>query len=146
MHGKNVITDITLNDGEWHFICCTWSSNGKFDIYIDGSLRDSGNNLSTNMLIEANGTVIVGQEQVNKMTQHSIRMFEKFPQFKKYHFRIALGVALVIQNRSLVASLTWMFGVDESVAKKCSNFIQHVNHIKAIYLHGRTLNLKSMEQ
>lgn len=53
------------NDGEWHFICATWTSlNGKYEIYIDGHLRDSGNDLSTDMLIEANGTVIVGQEQV----------------------------------------------------------------------------------
>lgn len=66
MHGKNVITDITLNDGEWHFICTAWSSlNGKYDIYIDGILRDSGNNLSSNLLVEANGTIIVGQEQVS---------------------------------------------------------------------------------
>lgn len=66
MHGKNAITDITVNDGEWHFICTTWSSlNGKFDIYIDGILRDAGTNLSTNLLIEANGTIIVGQEQVS---------------------------------------------------------------------------------
>lgn len=65
MHGKNVITDITVNDGEWHFICTTWSSlNGKYDIYIDGILRDFGFNLSTNLSIEANGTIIVGQEQV----------------------------------------------------------------------------------
>lgn len=65
VHGKNVITDITLNDGEWHFICATWTSlNGKYDIFIDGSLRDTGNNLSTNLVIEANGTVVIGQEQV----------------------------------------------------------------------------------
>lgn len=41
------------------------SLNGKYEIYIDGHLRDSGNDLSADMLIEANGTVIVGQEQVS---------------------------------------------------------------------------------
>lgn len=66
VHGNNVITDITLNDGEWHFICVTWmSANGKYDIYIDGTLRDAGTNLSTNSFIEANGTIVIGQEQVN---------------------------------------------------------------------------------
>lgn len=66
VHGKNIITDITLNDGDWHFICCTWTSlNGKYEIYIDGSLRDTGNNLSADLLVEANGTVVVGQEQVS---------------------------------------------------------------------------------
>lgn len=68
VNGKNIITDITLNDGEWHFICVTWTSvAGKYEIYIDGSLRDSGSNLSTDLFIEANGTVIVGQEQVGAM-------------------------------------------------------------------------------
>lgn len=65
VNGKNFITDITLNDGEWHFICVTWiSENGKFEIYIDGNLNESGTNLSAGMSIEANGTIIVGQEQV----------------------------------------------------------------------------------
>lgn len=41
------------------------SLNGKYEIYIDGSLRDSGSDLSANMMVEANGTVVVGQEQVN---------------------------------------------------------------------------------
>lgn len=73
VNGKNFITDITLNDGEWHFICVTWiSENGKFEIYIDGNLHDSGTNLSAGMPIEANGTIIVGQEQVTKgkRTEH----------------------------------------------------------------------------
>ncbi|XP_031635123.1 sushi, von Willebrand factor type A, EGF and pentraxin domain-containing protein 1-like isoform X2 [Contarinia nasturtii] len=39
VHGKNIITDIELNDGEWHFICVSWMS------------------------LNANGTVVVGQEQ-----------------------------------------------------------------------------------
>lgn len=65
VHGKNVITDITVNDGEWHFICTTWTSlSGQYNIYIDGILRDSGSGLSPNLSIEANGTIIVGQEQV----------------------------------------------------------------------------------
>lgn len=72
VHGKNIITDITVNDGEWHFICAAWaSSNGMYDIYVDGVLRDSGNSLSTNLSIEANGTIIVGQEQVSVFTSHA---------------------------------------------------------------------------
>lgn len=65
VNGKNTITDITLNDGEWHFICASWTSlGGKYEIYIDGILRDSGSNLSEDTIIEANGTIVVGQEQV----------------------------------------------------------------------------------
>lgn len=77
VHGKNVITDITLNDGEWHFICVMWTSlNGKYAIFIDGSLRDSGENLSAGLLIEGNGTVIVGQEQVSCLFGSLIAMMD----------------------------------------------------------------------
>lgn len=64
MHGNNVITDVTINDGDWHFICVTWTSYiGRYEIFIDGVLRDAGLDLSAGMLIEGNGTIIVGQEQ-----------------------------------------------------------------------------------
>lgn len=66
VHGKNVITDITINDGEWHFICAIWASmRGQYKIYIDGILRESGTNLNEGALIEANGTIVIGQEQDN---------------------------------------------------------------------------------
>lgn len=65
VNGRNVITDITLNDGEWHFICVNWrSERGQYEIFIDGRLSDSGVNLSPGDVIGANGTLIVGQEQV----------------------------------------------------------------------------------
>lgn len=64
--GNNIITDIQINDGLWHFICLSWSSEGGvYEIYVDGEMRDTGFNLSPGTLIEANGTLIVGQEQVN---------------------------------------------------------------------------------
>lgn len=86
VHGKNVITDITLNDGEWHFICTTWTSlNGKYEIYIDGGLRDAGYNLSTNLVIEANGTVVVGQEQVSTFIHtYTILMGTEASQLNRY--------------------------------------------------------------
>lgn len=64
VHGNNVITDVTINDGDWHFICATWTSHlGRYEIFIDGLLRDAGLDLSAGLMIEANGTIIVGQEQ-----------------------------------------------------------------------------------
>lgn len=64
VHGKNVITDININDGEWHFICATWASlHGRYEVFVDGISQESGSDLSPGMLIEANGTVVVGQEQ-----------------------------------------------------------------------------------
>lgn len=65
VNGSNIITDITLNDGEWHFVCVNWQSGrGNYDIFIDGRLSDSGTSLSAGEAIEAGGTLIIGQEQV----------------------------------------------------------------------------------
>lgn len=65
VNGKHIITDIILNDDQWHFVCVCWSSKqGLYEIYVDGALRDSGIHLSPNATIEANGTLIIGQEQV----------------------------------------------------------------------------------
>lgn len=72
VRGRNVVTDITLNDGEWHFVCVNWQSvGGSYEIFIDGRLSDSGTNLSAGEVIEANGTLIIGQEQVRLSTFHS---------------------------------------------------------------------------
>lgn len=56
----------------WHFVCITWmSDNGFYEIYVDGTLRNTGYNLSTNSLIQSNGTLILGQEQViRKIIMH----------------------------------------------------------------------------
>lgn len=73
VNGLNIITDITLNDGEWHFICVNWKSErGKYEIFIDGHLSDSGMNLSADQVIEANGTLIIGQEQVWKLCVYDL--------------------------------------------------------------------------
>lgn len=62
--GKSVVTDISLNDGKWHFLCVTWESlNGTWWIYVDGVLRDSGKNLASGAVIPGNGSVVIGQEQ-----------------------------------------------------------------------------------
>lgn len=144
VHGKNVITDITLNDGEWHFICATWTStNGRYDIYVDGVSRDAGHSLSTNLLVEANGTIIVGQEQVRTPVQ-IISVSTKC--FTSCHFRTVSEVASAIRNHLSGASLTRTFGIDELVPMKCSNFIQHASHTKEIYTRGRISEHKSMVQ
>lgn len=68
MNGSNIITDIIVNDGMWHFICVAWTSNeGFYEVYLDGGLYQTGFNLSTGSVIEANGTLIIGQEQVIKI-------------------------------------------------------------------------------
>lgn len=65
MNGSNIITDLTLNDGYWHFLCAAWMTDrGIYEIYVDGTLHHTGFNLSAGQLIEPNGTLIIGQEQV----------------------------------------------------------------------------------
>lgn len=60
-----VSTGISVTDNEWHFICMSWmSANGYYEIHLDGSLTNAGQNLSRNGRIEANGSLMLGQEQV----------------------------------------------------------------------------------
>ncbi|XP_043472287.1 sushi, von Willebrand factor type A, EGF and pentraxin domain-containing protein 1-like isoform X2 [Leptopilina heterotoma] len=64
INGQKVITDITANDGYWHFLCFTWQgSNGQWNAYLDGKLFTNGTSLSNGTLIKGDGILIVGQEQ-----------------------------------------------------------------------------------
>ncbi|XP_033211055.1 sushi, von Willebrand factor type A, EGF and pentraxin domain-containing protein 1-like isoform X2 [Belonocnema kinseyi] len=64
INGEKTITDITANDGYWHFLCVTWESQfGTWNVYVDGSLKDNGTLLSNRTAIKGNGILIVGQEQ-----------------------------------------------------------------------------------
>ena len=70
INGNNIITDIMINDGHWHFLCIAWTSqNGLYEIHLDGKLHDTGYNLSSNSAIEGDGALIIGQEQVNHGSQ-----------------------------------------------------------------------------
>ncbi|XP_034934877.1 sushi, von Willebrand factor type A, EGF and pentraxin domain-containing protein 1-like [Chelonus insularis] len=64
INGNRIVTDISLNDGSWNFICVTWENSiGSWFIYVNGAIRDSGINLKVNETIRAGGKIIVGQEQ-----------------------------------------------------------------------------------
>lgn len=40
INGEKVVTDVTANDGQWHLICVTWTSEGgHWHIYADGQLK-----------------------------------------------------------------------------------------------------------
>lgn len=55
---------MSINDGEWHFICAAWiSENGFYEIYLDGRIHQTGFNLSAGSSIEPYGTLIIGQDQ-----------------------------------------------------------------------------------
>ncbi|KAK6624931.1 hypothetical protein RUM44_011795 [Polyplax serrata] len=62
--GRYVVTDIEANDGFWHFICVTWESKeGRWAVFLDGSLFSNGTLLSKDSVIPGGGKLVVGQEQ-----------------------------------------------------------------------------------
>ncbi|XP_018392761.1 PREDICTED: sushi, von Willebrand factor type A, EGF and pentraxin domain-containing protein 1-like [Cyphomyrmex costatus] len=64
INGEKIVTDIKVNDGNWHFLCVTWESDrGSWRIFVDGILKDSGVGLAQEAVVQANGSLIIGQEQ-----------------------------------------------------------------------------------
>lgn len=58
------MTDVTANDGVWHMICTSWSSEtGSWEVYKDGQLVDSGSGLAAGQSVEKGGLLVIGQEQ-----------------------------------------------------------------------------------
>ncbi|XP_035671693.1 pentraxin-4-like [Branchiostoma floridae] len=51
-------------DGERHAVCATWrSTNGAWQVYIDGALQASGSGLSVGGAVRSGGTWILAQDQ-----------------------------------------------------------------------------------
>ncbi|XP_012529984.1 sushi, von Willebrand factor type A, EGF and pentraxin domain-containing protein 1 isoform X2 [Monomorium pharaonis] len=64
VNGEKVVTDVKVNDDNWHFLCVTWESErGFWRVFIDGILKDSGVGLAQRTVVRANGSFIIGQEQ-----------------------------------------------------------------------------------
>ena len=65
--GEKVVTDVTANDGLWHFICASWAAeNGEWVVYKDGVAADSGHGLAQGSRINGGGLIVIGQEQDEK--------------------------------------------------------------------------------
>lgn len=65
VNGSHITSDIVLNDGKFHFLCVTWeSSRGRYEMFVDGTLRFDGEDLAKREIIAANGVLVLGQEQV----------------------------------------------------------------------------------
>lgn len=57
-------TGISANDGDWHQICATWENvNGEWKLYKDGKMEKTGTGLKTGYVIQAEGSLVLGQEQ-----------------------------------------------------------------------------------
>ncbi|XP_058127266.1 sushi, von Willebrand factor type A, EGF and pentraxin domain-containing protein 1-like [Anopheles ziemanni] len=65
VNGAHVVTNVSLNDGEWHFLCLCWTSDagGRYELFLDGELRAAGTNLSAGVPVPAGGLLVLGQEQ-----------------------------------------------------------------------------------
>lgn len=67
INGSHVTSDIVLNDGRWHFLCVSWENReGHFEMYVDGQLRFSGDDLAKGNSILGGGVLVLGQEQVRE--------------------------------------------------------------------------------
>nr|XP_040233470.2 sushi, von Willebrand factor type A, EGF and pentraxin domain-containing protein 1-like [Anopheles coluzzii] len=64
VNGAHVVTNISLNDGEWHFVCVSWTSaGGRYALYVDGERSAYGSRLSEGAPIQSGGLYVFGQEQ-----------------------------------------------------------------------------------
>lgn len=59
VNGERVVTDVKINDGNWHFLCVSWEGErGSWRVSVDGILGDSGAGL-------AQGTAVRGNNERN---------------------------------------------------------------------------------
>uniref|UniRef100_A0A182NDP0 Sushi, von Willebrand factor type A, EGF and pentraxin domain-containing protein 1 n=1 Tax=Anopheles dirus TaxID=7168 RepID=A0A182NDP0_9DIPT len=64
VNGAHVVTNVSLNDGAWHFVCVCWTSaDGRYEVYRDGLLAADGGGLSLGVPIPPGGSYVFGQEQ-----------------------------------------------------------------------------------
>uniref|UniRef100_A0A182K190 Sushi, von Willebrand factor type A, EGF and pentraxin domain-containing protein 1 n=1 Tax=Anopheles christyi TaxID=43041 RepID=A0A182K190_9DIPT len=64
VNGAHVVTNVSLNDGEWHFVCVSWTSvGGRYALYVDGERCAQGSRLSDGSPISSGGMYVFGQEQ-----------------------------------------------------------------------------------
>uniref|UniRef100_A0A182QJ86 Sushi, von Willebrand factor type A, EGF and pentraxin domain-containing protein 1 n=1 Tax=Anopheles farauti TaxID=69004 RepID=A0A182QJ86_9DIPT len=64
VNGAHIVTNVSLNDGAWHFVCVCWTSvDGRYEIFLDGRLAADGHGLSRGVPIPPGGLFVFGQEQ-----------------------------------------------------------------------------------
>ncbi|XP_071491017.1 LOW QUALITY PROTEIN: sushi, von Willebrand factor type A, EGF and pentraxin domain-containing protein 1-like [Diadema antillarum] len=63
VNGHLKVTDVTTNDGHWHHVAITWESSGSYQVFKDGELQASGQELARGATLPGGGKFILGQEQ-----------------------------------------------------------------------------------
>ncbi|KXJ10459.1 Sushi, von Willebrand factor type A, EGF and pentraxin domain-containing protein 1 [Exaiptasia diaphana] len=70
---------IKINDANWHLLCVTWtSSNGKIELYLDGTLRASDNDFRKGSLIGDKGDIRVGWEDAWSIPSRETDVFHLY--------------------------------------------------------------------
>lgn len=83
VNGDFFSTEISLTDNVWHFVCVTWTSKeGYYEVYLDGYRKQLGYSLNQDKRIEANGTLMIGQEQV----RFWLRQYTLFSKLRFYKY------------------------------------------------------------
>ena len=63
-NARKVQTSVALNDGEWHHVAVTWDSvSGAVALYKDGSLAHSQGDIAKDLVLSADGCLVLGQDQ-----------------------------------------------------------------------------------
>ncbi|XP_078609400.1 sushi, von Willebrand factor type A, EGF and pentraxin domain-containing protein 1-like isoform X2 [Branchiostoma floridae x Branchiostoma japonicum] len=63
VNGEVAYTTVAANNGEWTHVCVTWqSSDGSWQVFLNGNLANSGTGLAIGQVIQGGGTFVLGQE------------------------------------------------------------------------------------
>jgi len=61
-----VRTNVSLNDGNWHHLCVSWTSvDGEWKLYVNATQRAAGRSLATNTYVLTGGTLVLGNNLIN---------------------------------------------------------------------------------
>ncbi|XP_019629555.1 PREDICTED: LOW QUALITY PROTEIN: sushi, von Willebrand factor type A, EGF and pentraxin domain-containing protein 1-like [Branchiostoma belcheri] len=75
VNGEVAYTMVAANVGEWTHVCVTWqSSDGSWQVFLNGTLENSGTNLATGQVIQGGGTFVLGQENNPSVSTPDERM------------------------------------------------------------------------
>lgn len=144
VNGSNIVTDVNINDGLWHFICVAWTrENGFYEVHVDGSLHNTGYNLSENSFIESNGVFVIGQEQVDKIYLKWFCFVGKLNDYRTVWVPVSVN-----RNHSLGKLHTWIFGTGSFRHQKYWNIILRASPTMAIFTHGpisRTISKETLK-
>ncbi|XP_066290421.1 sushi, von Willebrand factor type A, EGF and pentraxin domain-containing protein 1-like [Branchiostoma lanceolatum] len=74
VNGEAAYTMVAANVGEWIHVCVTWqSSDGSWQVFLNGNLEKTGTGLATGQVIQGGGTLVLGQMSNPSVSSIDIR-------------------------------------------------------------------------